>query len=213
MYALLVFLCQPVAWSQAPLSAAPQGPEDVQLPYDVPLDDAQPDTRAAADLAQLDRSLRRARAVFVAEILAIRPDPDTADQAFLATVQVEEQLKGQSAGVLEVAMPLGSGRRTGRALPIEGYRMLMFLNEADILLNSGALYLVRAEHIWRNRDDATFLDPLADREWTDGIDPSSDYIVIPMSVVREQAARLTPPPAEESPRRRWWPFSRKNATR
>lgn len=199
-----------ILWSLCGYADTPDSPEDIELPYVQPLSEEARAAQADADRAQLRRSIQRARAVFIAEVLAIRPDPATVDQSFLATVQIQESLKGGVRGVLEVALPLGSGRRTGRAPAVKGYQLLFFLNDSDTLLNSGALYLVEADHIWRNRRDDVFLRPTADREWTDQIDPSTDYIVIPLDEVRETVQELAPT-ADAAPKRRgWWPFRGKN---
>lgn len=205
------------AWGMAAAAAAvlgvalaetPQGPEDIVLQPG--LSDEAAQALQDQDRAQLQRFLDGATTVAIGKVIASRPDA-LSPQAQIVSLLIEERLRGDAgadtAGILEIAVPLVRGRSgQGEAPVIEGYRLLVMLDRRGALVEDAALYLVQADHLWRNRSDAVFLRPGADREWTEEIDPLQDYVVLPLADVR--ALVLTTPPAKDAPRERWWRRSR-----
>lgn len=164
---------------------APQGPDDIVLPYENAVDTA---ALQAQDRAQLADLASRAKLVAVGKVIATRPDTQTANQAQIVTLFIEEKMRGEAIGMVEFSVPLVYVAGEARPPVIEGYKLLVFLNGSSSLLDGTGLYFIEAGHAWRNRRDEVFLRPSADRDWTDSIDPLIDYTVIPLAEVRATVA-------------------------
>ena len=83
---------------------------------------------------------------------------------------------------------------------IEGYRLLVFLDSNDTVIDGQGLFFLEGGFAWRNRTEDVFLRPSVDRVWTEGIDPTEDYIAFPMARLRDEAT--------QPQRRRWWMAAR-----
>jgi len=184
---------------QAP--APPAGPEDIVLPYAQAVDT---EALRAADRAQLARFASRAELVVVGNVIATRPDTQTANQAQIVTLFIEERIRGEAIGMVEFSVPLVYIEGETRPPVIEGYRLLVFLGSANALVDDVGLYYIEAGHAWRNRRDELFLRPSADRDWVDSIDPIVDYVVIPLAEVRAAVAAPTSGSADTPRKRRRW---------
>jgi hypothetical protein len=191
---VLVFLTSLLAAS----ATEPTGPESLEIPYQS--GSALDDVLRAEDDAMMADYLDRARTVVVGRVIAVRPDPTVLGQQEIATLLIEERLRGRAVGLVEFSVPLQ--RQAGRIQPaiIEGYRLLIFLDEADALVDGEGVFFLEGGFAWRNRTDKVFLRPSLDRVWSDSIDPTEDYITFPMAVLR---ARIT-----DTGRRRWWASTR-----
>ena len=172
-----------LAQAQEP-PTTPQGPADIVLPQGLSAEESA--ALQAADRAQFTAFLADAEVVVSGQVLSTRPDPSQ-PQAQVVSLLIEEVFRGAvPPGVLEVAVPLVPAGLGDQARPtvVEGYRLLVMLDAGGALIGDAALYLVQAEHLWRNRRDDVFLRPGADREWTEQIDPLVDYTVSPLAEAR-----------------------------
>lgn len=174
-----------VAAALAQDDSKPQGPEDIVLPYETAVDTA---ALQQQDRAQLVDLADRASLVVLGNVIATRPDAQTANQAQIVTLFIEEKLRGEAVGMVEFSVPLVYVAGEARPPVIEGYKLLVFLNSSNSLLDGTGLYYIEADHAWRNRRDEVFLRPSADRDWTNGIDPLVDYTVLPLAEVRSAVA-------------------------
>ncbi len=161
------------------------GPEDLILPYQ-----KLPERNAAlreADEAMLQDYLSRSQSVVIGTVIAIRPDVTAAGNLQIASVLIEERLRGSAVGVVDFSVPLD--RRDGRINPtlIEGYRLLVFLDASNALVAGDGLFFVEGGFAWRNRRENIFFRPSVDRVWVDEIDPTQDYITLSIEAIRSSA--------------------------
>ena len=181
-------------------SATPpaDGPESLEIPYQSH-SEMYALLRAGDETMMLDY-LDRAHTIVVGQVVAVRPDPSVLGQQEIATLLIEERLRGRSVGLVEFSVPLH--RRSGRVQPtlIEGYQVLIFLDNTGALLDGEGLFFLEGGFAWRNRSNRVFLKPTLDRVWSDSIDPTEDYITFPIAVIR---SRVT-----ENPKQRWWASAR-----
>ena len=143
--------------------------------------------------------LERASTIAIGQVVAVRPD--SFGNREVATLLIEEPLRGDRVGLVEFTVP--QKPQAGRIQPsvIEGYQLLVFLDSNNTLLDDEGLFFIEGGFAWRNRTDRVFLRPSVDRVWEEGIDPTEDYVTFPMSTLRDEM--VTP----ERPRR-WWVSSR-----
>ncbi|MEL6349098.1 MAG: hypothetical protein AAFV53_38695, partial [Myxococcota bacterium] len=125
----------------------------------------------------------RSSQVFLGEVLDAHHPNNDPIRGTQITFAVSGRMKGQTPLVVDVLLPPPGDYVAGDPLPmpvtvVEGYQMLVFMDRHNEIVASNALFLVRGGHIWRNKREETFLDPLRDREWSGSIDPYDDYILI-----------------------------------
>ena len=191
---VIVFLTSLVAAALEPA----EGPESLQIPYESTSEFDE--LLRTADDAMMADYMQRADSVFIGRIVAVRGDPSVQGHQQIATLLIQERLRGKAVGLVEFSVPLQ--RHAGRSQPalIEGYQMLIFLDDAGRLLDDEGLFFVEGGFAWRNRTDRVFLRPSVDRIWSEDIDPTADYVTFPLAIVRTQVT--------DSGRRRWWAASR-----
>jgi hypothetical protein len=191
---VIVFITSLVAAALEPA----EGPESLLIPYEnsSEIDELLRD----ADDAMMADYMQRADSVLVGQIVAVRGDPSVLGQQEIATLLVKERLRGSAVGLVEFTVPLQ--RHAGRIQPslIEGYEMLIFLDNSGQLLDGEGLFFLEGGFAWRNRTNRVFLRPSIDRIWSDSIDPTEDYVTFPLAILRGQVS--------ETSRRRWWASSR-----
>ena len=175
-------------------ASEPDGPDSLEIPYQ-PTSELN-DVLRASDNDMMVDYLERARTVVVGTVVAVRSDPNVLGQQEIATLIIEERLRGRPVGLVEFSVPLQ--RHTGRIQPalIEGYQLLVFLDSTGALLDGEGLFFLEGGFAWRNRSERVFLRPSLDRVWENSIDPTQDYIAFPVTVLRSQVTN--------SNQRRWW---------
>jgi hypothetical protein len=178
-----------------PLAERPQGPEDIVLPYDT-----SPDSAALweADRALLAHYAKSADTVIVGRIVATRPDWEVFGEGQIATVLIEERIIGDAVGLVEFRVPLVREAGSSRPALIDGYRLLLFLDSSDNVVDGAAVFFVEGGHVWRNRRDEVFLRPSIDRAWASEMDPLDDYVSLSLEEVRHATTATA-----ESRRSRW----------
>ncbi|CAN0459887.1 unnamed protein product, partial [Ectocarpus fasciculatus] len=110
----------------------------------------------------------------------------------IATVLIEERLHGEAVGLVELRVPLVAGTSQARPAIIEGYRLLLFLDSSDNVVEGAAIFFVEGGHAWRNRRDGIFLRPSVDRAWASEMDPLADYVALSLDEVRAISAEIAP---------------------
>lgn len=141
----------------------------------------------AADLEVL---AERADRVIRGEVLATRTERTRFGPTTVATVRVEETLRGAHELVTEVRVPggdLGNGvhvQVSGAPRLIEGDELVLFLKNRNIVgLDQGAL-IVGGEHAWRPGRLGAFEAPTALREWLADLPADGDYEAWHMEDIR-----------------------------
>jgi hypothetical protein len=130
----------------------------------------------------------QAHRVAKGQILTSRDDIRAGMRTTVASLEVDEILRGRKeplvevrtgAELVELADPL---KGPGRVL-VPGYQILVFMDSTNTLLDGG-VWFVAAGHAWRNKTPGVFLNPRIDRDWVDNIDPTHDYDVVPLETIR-----------------------------
>jgi len=165
--------------------AEPQGPEDIVLPY----------TDNADDLWEADREVllgyaREADTVVVGQVVSTRSDWLGFGLTEIVSVYVEERIRGDAVGLVEMRSPfVASEDELPHAAIIEGYRLLVFLDASGNILDGRAVFLVEGENAWRSRREGVFMRPSVDRVWSSEMDPTTDYMMVSLQEVRFLSAR------------------------
>ena len=178
----------------AALATEPQGPEDIVLEYEAMSGDP---ALWEADRDMLAHYAEAAETIIVGRVVATRPDTDLFGAGEIATVLIEERLHGDAVGLVELRVPLVEGRARARPSIIEGYRLLLFLDRTDNVVDGAAIFFVEGGHAWRNRREGVFLRPSVDRAWASEMDPLADYVSLSLDEVRAVSG------AVEESRRGW----------
>lgn len=180
--------------SAATLAVEPSGPDDIVIEYE---SDASTAELWDADRDMLVRYAASAETIIVGQVVATRPDADLFGVGHIATVLIEERLCGDVVGLVELRVPLVVGDGRARPALIEGYRLLLFLDETENVVDGAAIFFVEGGHAWRNRREGVFLRPSVDRAWGNEMDPLADYISLSLDEVRAVSG-------EEAEVRRGW---------
>jgi hypothetical protein len=142
----------------------------------------------SANQASLKDLCLQAQHVALGEILTSRDDIRAGMRTTVASLEVKETFRGRREALIEVrtgAELLGMAdplQGPGRVL-VPGYQILVFMDSTDTLLDGG-VWFVAAGHAWRNKTPGVFLNPRTDRDWVDNIDPTEDYDVVPLDLIR-----------------------------
>ncbi|MEL6348768.1 MAG: hypothetical protein AAFV53_37030 [Myxococcota bacterium] len=155
----------------------------------------------AADRALLKRYVSRAEVIVIGQVISTRPDLAVAGEQEIATLLVEQRLRGDVVGLVEFRAPLERRGRQLRPTIVEGYRLLLFLEPGANVLDGEAIFFIEGGHAWRNRRERVFLRPSVDRLWHSEIDPIEDYIALSLDEVHATIA-ATPKVVEHKNRRR-----------
>jgi len=158
-----------------PLSA-----KDIEIPYQNP-----PETNEilrAQDNDMLDAFVDNATTIVLGRVVDI-PHSRFQRQPF-ATIIIEESLRGEAQGSIELEYPLEHGLDPPPTSLVEGYTLLIFLDEHGHLLDGDGLFFIEGGFAWRNRRESVFLRPTLDRVWVEDIDPTHDYICFQLSRIR-----------------------------
>ena len=75
---------------------------------------------------------------------------------------------------------------------VEGYSVLIFLDNDFHVVEGNAIFYTDGEYLWRNKRNSNFLHPHYDREWTKE-NPYDDYVVLHRTEVKD--VLLTQKPA------------------
>lgn len=174
------------------LADEPTGPEDIVLPYEQTSDQFW-----EADRQMLNRYVEESSSIIVARVVATRPDSDAFGESEIATLFIEAQYRGDMVGLTEVRVPLIRSDSREQSSLIEGYRLLLFLDGSNNIVEGDAVFFIEGGYAWRNRRSDVFVRPSADRTWDNEINPSADYVSLSLAEVQE---------ATETRRQRvrWW---------
>lgn len=175
-----------IAALQTATATAPAGPDDIVLEYERSSNSSQ---LWDADRALLARYAAQAETVVVGEVVAVRPDTASFGLAEIATILIEERFRGDAVGVTEFRAPLGTDDDRKKSTIIQGYRLLLFLDRSDNVIDGEAMFFVEGGHIWRNRSADVFFRPSADRAWDSLVDPQEDYVTLSLDEVRTAASQ------------------------
>jgi|GEM_PF-6330856 len=141
------------------------------------------------------------------EILTTREDIGGPGPMTVAAIVVDEWIRGDGnvGAVVEIEIPLDgpiSGDRPARPVPVRGYNVIVFLDEAGDMVDGG-LFLVEGGFAWRPNRAGVLLSPRLQRDWEDIIDPIGEYDVFALADVRTAAeARRSPTTSGRKARRR-----------
>lgn len=181
------------------------GPE---MPAFSPSDPAAEALEAEMMSSLLAAYIQRADSIVVAEVISASHPNNEKVRGTQAIVTVQERLKG-SAGhsIMDVTIPpegdyFDADPYKVPMSAVPGYTMLLFLDADGDLIAHNALFLVEGGFAWRAKRPAIFLDPVRDRLWTDRIDPTGDYVILPLAQVRQEIAAAPSPRLAQRARRR-----------
>ena len=132
------------------------------------------------DLLPMDRLVERADRVIRGDILTTRSVMTDNGIFTIATIAVQETLRGPHEAITEIRIP--GGKLNGLELQVNGAprviagdQMLLFLkNGAIVGLSQGAM-LVAGDLAWRPGRLGAFSAPMPYREWLSQLEPNGDY--------------------------------------
>lgn len=131
--------------------------------------------------AQLQRYCELAERVVIGQVISVS---DASDRQNI-TLIVEQRLRGRVRGSLDIqiAQPQPTEDPT-RIIPhvLEDYRVLMFTDRANELIEGNAVFLMQGGHAWRNKRPDVFLKPSSDRDWELN-DPNQDYTIFSLDQI------------------------------
>ena len=170
------------------LAGVPSSPEDA-----LPAFHASDADTHAIEVEMMAELLRRysaeAEQVFVGRVLGMHHPYGDPYQGTTVTLEVKDVWRGHTLPVVDIFVPPEGDYVEGDPAPgplsiVPGYTMLVFLDKRGEAIASNALFLVAGGFAWRNKSEDVFLAPARDREWIDTIDPSQDYVVYPLALIR-----------------------------
>jgi hypothetical protein len=143
--------------------------------------------------ADLTKVSAGASYVFSGEILTTREDIGGAGPVTVVAIVVDESLRGSvsSGSVVEVEIPLRgpvSGDRPALPVPVRGYDIVVFLDEAGDVVEGG-LFLLEGGFAWRPNRSGVLLSPRLQQDWEEIIDPIADYDVFTLDTIRSITAK------------------------
>ena len=139
----------------------------------------------------LDRYSSDAARVFIGEVVTAYHPFGHAVNGTTISVVVSEVLRGEVGSVVDVHIPPPGAYIHGHpeTVPINivtGYTVILFTDANNQAITSNAVFLVEGGFIWRNKSPDVFLNPRADRDWGELVDPSSDYLTSSLVAVRQR---------------------------
>ena len=141
----------------------------------------------------LDRYARASNRVLVGEIVNTRSTEENGGNDRVADVQVEYWVRGEGIEFITVTIPYNAPFIPGDADTVPGkavlgYRVMIFIDSNDRVLNGNAIFYMDDKFLWRNKRPQLFLNPRFDREWASK-NPYLDYIIIPRDEVETALLR------------------------
>ena len=145
----------------------------------------------------LDAYIDRADTIVVAEVVSASYLNNEKVRGTRAIVTVQERIKGAPSSILDVTIPpegdyFDADPYKVPMSAVPGYTMLLFLDDDGDLIAHNALFLVDGGFVWRAKRSSVFLKPVRDRLWTDSIDPTGDYVILPLAQIRQQVTAAAP---------------------
>ena len=110
-----------------------------------------------------------------------------------AVIRVETYLRGSGGTLITIMIPYNAPyiEEDWNTVPgkvIQGYPVVVFLNDQFQVLEGNAIFYSDGEYLWRHKRNSLFLHPNYDREWTDE-NPYEDYVVVETGHVLEWLER------------------------
>ena len=171
-------------------ATTPTGPADILPPMPQIDIDAQREEQESLNRS-MELFCQEADSIIMGEVLNVHTLPNG---DIIASILVENRLKGEADALTDVRMRPYMGYQNGRPelvkpTVIPGYKMLAFLNTENKLVDGEALFLVEAGHVWRNKRPDVFLNPRTHRDWSELTDPREDYVIYSLNEVATVASR------------------------
>jgi len=134
---------------------------------------------------------KRADLVIRGEVLASRIETSDRGVFTIASILVDEVLRGQSSPLVEVRIPGGKigdleFNVDGAPKLIPGYDMLLFIDDDRVAGWGQGAFVLEGGFAWRKRNADGFDSPRLAHDWVDIIDPSPEYEIFSLAVVRQQ---------------------------
>ena len=107
-----------------------------------------------------------------------------------ATFKVIEVLRGRAEETIGARTPVAFAADPGMTQLglVAGYKLVVFLDAQNTLLEGGVFYL-EAGYGWRPKRPGLFINPRADHDWVDELDPTKDYTLWTLEEMRAAAER------------------------
>ena len=133
----------------------------------------------------------RAAFVYRGEVLTTREDIAGPGPVTKVAIVVDETMRGSTppGSLVELLVPLEgpiAGDRPLRPVPVRGYNVLVFADEAGELLEGG-MFIVEGGYAWRSTRRGVLMSPRLQRDWSEVIDPIGDYDVFHLDEIRSAA--------------------------
>lgn len=134
--------------------------------------------------------VRHADIVAVVEVLTVANVPEGGGHHTAATFQVIEVLRGRAEGTISARTGVAFKADPGmtRLGLVAGYKLVVFLDDQHNILEGGVFYL-EAGYGWRPKRPGLFINPRADHDWVDELDPTKDYTLWTLEDIRAAADR------------------------
>lgn len=100
------------------------------------------------------------------------------------SIAVKERIRGKKRLVVHFSIDTPDEHSAQPAL-VQGYDVIAFADKSGWVLDGNAIFAVEDDVGWLARRAGIFAKPSADRDWTEGMDPLSRYVALPLDTVRE----------------------------
>lgn len=134
--------------------------------------------------------VRHADVIAIVEVLSVANVPEGGGHHTAATFKVVEVLRGRAGETVSARTAVAFKADPGMTQLglVEGYRLVVFLTSQHIILNGGVFYL-EAGYGWRPKRSGMFINPRADHDWVDELDPTKYYTLWTLEDIRSAADR------------------------
>ena len=144
----------------------------------------------------LEKYLKDSTEIFIGVLQDTRPVRSQLSFDTMAYFEVVSWLKGgDNEDSIECLLPYRSPYTEGNPLSvppvlIQGYKMLVFVNRYDAVVDGNAIFVVLEEHAFRNKNPNVFLNPRYDRIWLTG-NPHNDYFIYSLADIQKSIKKNT----------------------
>ena len=137
----------------------------------------------------LERYLKSSEKIVIGKIVDFQYLKTNQGKDLEIEVEVSEWIFGKGNHRERFIVPYNAPYRDGKpeTVPpviVESYKMLIFVNKYDSVLEGNALFVVEGGKAFRNKRPTVFLNPRHDRDWVENMVFDEDYLMYELDNIR-----------------------------